>query len=234
MDFLFLNLLIYNCMIKNVNWVHQGSILTIIVLLALVANTFANDHYKGKVQQIPGKVQCELYDQGGEGIAYHDMDAINNGSGKLNPANGTFLNEFRIKEGVDISYTKSTDIDNNPYNVVEPVMGELYVGWTEPGEWINYTVNVNKTGTYQVGLMYTASGNGGIALDLDGKELTKELLVPSTRNDKEPIEWRQWHHWNRVDSLARVKLVKGIHVLTLKTVSHGNMNYDYLEFKSIK
>ena len=218
---------------RNVNWLYTFP-LVILLLLLLGFNTFAKDPYKGKLQQIPGRVQCELYDFGGEGVAYHDSDAVNNGSGKLNPANGTFLNEFRMKEGVDISYTKTGDIDNNPYNVVEPVMGELYIGWTEPGEWINYSVKVNKTANYQVGLMYTASGDGGIALTMDGKELTRELVVPSTRNDKEPLAWRQWHHWNRIDSLTTMKLHKGVHVLTLKTVSHGNMNYDYLEFKIIK
>lgn len=198
------------------------------------SNSYAQNKYKHKIQQIPGKVQCEFYDLGGEGVAYHDMDAVNNGSGKLNPANGTFLNEFRMDEGVDISYTKPDDIDVHPYNVVEPLMGELYVGWTEPGEWINYTVRIQKTGNYQVGLMYTASGDGGISLAMDGEDLTDELLVPSTRHESEPIEWRQWHHWNRIDSMATVKLKKGIHVLTLKTVTHGNMNYDYLEFKLIK
>ncbi|MCX6238121.1 MAG: carbohydrate-binding protein [Bacteroidia bacterium] len=201
-------------------------------------NTFATDKYKGKawknsIQQITGKIQCEFYDLGGEGVAYHDMDTINNGSGKLNPANGTFLNEFRMNEGVDISYTKFQDptIDNNPFNIVEPVKNQLYVGWTEPGEWINYTIKVNKSGTYSIGIMYTASGDGGISFELDGKQLTQELRIPTTRNDKEPIAWRQWHHWNRVDSLTTVKLIKGIHTLTLKTVSNGNMNYDYLEFK---
>ena len=217
-------------MMKNVNCPRGIALVTLLLVLS-GTDVFAKG--KTKAQQIPGKVQCELYDQGGEGVAYHDADAVNNGSGKLNPANGTFLNEFRMKEGVDISYTKSGDIDNNPYNVVEPLMGELYAGWTEPGEWINYTVKVNKTGTYQVGLMYTASGDGGISLAIDGKELTKELLVPSTRNEKEPVEWRQWHHWNRIDAMANVKLEKGVHVLTLKTVSHGNMNYDYLEFRLI-
>lgn len=192
--------------------------------------------YKGKPwnkqpQQIPGKIQCEWYDLGGEGIAYHDEDSINNGSGKLNPANGTFLNEFRMKEGVDISYTKERDIDNNPYNLVEPAIGELYTGWTKPGEWINYSIRVNKTGKYTIGLMYTASGDGGISLMLDGKELTNELLIPSTRNEKETIAWRQWHHWNRIDSLTTVQLKKGIHMLRLNTVSNGNMNYDYFEFK---
>ena len=75
--------------------------------------------WNSTVQKIPGKVQCEFYDLGGEGQAYHDSDSINNGSGKLNPANGSFLNEFRMNEGVDISYTKSNLIDNNPFNIVD-------------------------------------------------------------------------------------------------------------------
>lgn len=207
-------------------------------LLLSEPNTYATDIYKGKAwkdstQQIPGKIQCELYDQGGEGIAYHDTDSTNNGSGMLNPANGTFLNEFRMQEGVDISYTKSDSTDNNPYNLVEPEMGQLYVGWTHPDEWINYTINVSKTGTYTMGIMYTASGDGSISLDMDGKKLTAGLRIPSTRSDIEPLAWRQWHHWNRIDTLVAVKLEEGTHVLTLKTVTNGNMNYDYLDFKLI-
>jgi len=66
----------------------------------------AGKPWQNKIQQIPGRVECEYYNEGGEGVAYHDSDSINNGSGKLNPANGTYLNEFRMKEGVDISYTK--------------------------------------------------------------------------------------------------------------------------------
>lgn len=219
---------------------HSRQILAVLILLAISSfSTFAQVDYKGKawnntIQQIPGKIQCEFYDIGGEGITYHDTDSVNNGSGRLNPANGTFLNEFRMNEGVDISYTKSNDVDKNPYNLVEPLWEQFYVGWTEPGEWIKYTVKVNKTGTYEIGIMYTASGDGSIILDLDEKFLTPELLIPSTRNDKEPLAWRQWHHWNRIDSLAKVKLRKGFHTLTLRTVKHGNMNYDYLDFKLVK
>ena len=217
---------------------------TLLLIVLLVSNgifSFSQKNYKGKpwdgnIQQIPGKIQCEFYDIGGEGVAYHDTDSTNNGSGRLNPANGSFLNEFRMNEGVDISYTKFQEpaIDNSVFNLVEPEKDQLYTGWTEPGEWINYTINVNKTGNYSIGIMYTASGDGGIALDLDGKPMTSELKIPSTRNDKEPVDWRQWHHWNRIDSLTSVKLKKGVHVLTLKTVSHGNMNYDYLDFRLIQ
>jgi hypothetical protein len=208
------------------------------MVFIFVTQSWASEKYKGKawhdsVQTIPGKIQCEYYDQGGEGIAYHDVDSVNNGSGKLNPANGTYLNEFRMGEGVDISYTKSNGTDDNKFNRVERSMGALYVGWTEPGEWINYTVHVKRSGSYTVAIMYTASGDGGIALDLDGKTLTQELKIPSTRSEQETTAWRQWHHWNRIDTLTTVNLKKGIHVLTLKTVTHGNMNYDYLEFTRV-
>jgi hypothetical protein len=223
------------------NRLNQLTLICTAVLIAFAAQTNAQKNYKGKawngnIQQIPGKIQCEFYDTGGEGVAWHDTDSVNNGSGRLNPANGTFLNEFRMNEGVDISYTKFQDpaIDNSTFNLVEPEKDQHYAGWTEPGEWINYTIKVNKTGNYSIGIMYTASGDGGIALDLDGKPLTSELKISSTRNDKEPVDWRQWHHWNRIDSLTTVKLKKGVHVLTLKTVSHGNMNYDYLDFKLIQ
>ena len=198
--------------------------------------TFSQEKYKGRAwndhpQQIPGNIQCEFYDLGGEGIAYHDNDSVNNGSGKLNPANGTFLNEFRMKEGVDISYTKTGDIDDNNYNFTDPVMGQLYVGWTVPGEWINYTVQVNETGKYDVSLLYTANGNGTISLSIDGKDISGPLSVPSTHQNRDTIAWRQWHHWNLADRLAQVDMQKGMHILTLHTVAHGNMNYDWIEFK---
>lgn len=219
---------------KN-NIKHAVFVLIVFLLFALTVSSkvkYTGKAWNDSIQQIPGKVQCELFDLGGEGIAFHDSDTLNSGSGRFNPANGSFLNEFRMKESVDISYTKFRDnIDNNPFNLVEPVKDQLYVGWTKPGEWINYTINVNKSGVYTIGLMYTASGDGGISFDLDGKMLTETLKVTSTRSEKEPVKWRQWHHWNRIDELTTVKLKKGIHVLTLKTVSNGNMNYDYLDFK---
>ena len=183
-----------------------------------------------QTQTIPGKIECEWYDKGGEGIAYHDADSINNGSGKLNPINGNPLNEFRIHEGVDISYTKRSGIDDNPYGKVNPVMNQLYVGWTRPGEWINYTVQIKETGTYRVALMYTANGDGVIALDVDNKQLAAQLKIPSTHNDADTVAWRQWHHWNKLDLLTSIHLIKGVHLVTLHVVEHGNMNFDYLEF----
>jgi len=204
-------------------------------LLAGAFKTSAQKTYAGKawhdsIQVIPGKVECEKYDVGGEGIAYHDADSVNNGSGHLNPNDGTFYNTFRINEGVDISYTKVGGTDDNPYNKVEPKMKQLYVGWTSPGEWINYTVNVRETGFYAADIMYTSNADGKIAIDVDGKPWLEPMLITSTFNAAEPIAWRQWHHWNRQPIFTRLKLSKGKHVLTLKTVEKGGMNYDFIEF----
>jgi len=215
----------------------------LIVLLLGIAGmqSFSKDKYKGKawknsIQIIPGKLQCEFYDQGGEGIAFHDSDSINSGSGTLNPADGTFLNEFRMNDAVDISYTKFRDpgIDNNPFNVVEPEKDQLYVGWTKPGEWIKYTVKVEKAGTYQIGIMFTSNKDGKISISVNDKDVTGPVIIPSTAAAAETVPWRQWHHWNSLDQIAEIKLKKGFQTITLHTVELGDMNYDYLNFKLIK
>jgi hypothetical protein len=197
--------------------------------------SFHDSVYAGGPQVIPGKVFCAYYDIGGEGIAYHDTDAKNNGSGGLNPADGTYLNQFRMNEGVDISYTKFHDqIDNNPYNLVQPSEGQLYVGWTEPGEWFNLTIKVERAGVYVVDLLYTSNRGGEISFDLNGQELTGPVKIISTNNPADPIAWRQWHHWNVMKNLVEVKLPEGVSVLTVHVVSGGNMNFAYLDFEPKK
>ena len=177
---------------------------------------------------------CAYYDLGGEGVAYHDADAKNNGSGALNPANGSYLNEFRMNEGVDTSYTKfglDPKIDDNPYDKVTPPAGLLYVGWTEPGEWFNITVEVAETGEYTGDLLYTSNRGGKISLDVNGVAATGPLTITSTFDAADKVGWRQWHHWNVAKGLVRIHLKKGRNVLTVHTVAQGQMNYATLEFK---
>jgi hypothetical protein len=193
---------------------------------------YADAHHKGGAQRIPGRVECAYYDLGGEGVAYHDSDSLNNGSGKLNPADGTYLNEFRKNEAVDISYTKfHDDIDNSPYNVVKPPENQLYVGWTEPGEWFNITVQVAHSGVYQADLLYTSNRGGTISLDVNGKDATGPITIASTFNAADPIAWRQWHHWNLQPGVLRLKLSAGKSVLTVHILTGGNMNLAYFDFK---
>jgi len=187
--------------------------------------------YNQVIQAIPGRIQCEFFDLGGEGIAYHESDTVNRGSGGLNKG-ADYLSTFRMMEAVDISYTKFyNNADNSAYNLVQPEENQLYVGWTEPGEWIKYTVNVITAGTYEVGIMYTANMPGQISLSSNDQDVSNTLNIPSTYHEEDTIKWRQWHHWNYIENLGEVRLDSGIQVLTLHTVAKGQMNYDYLDFK---
>jgi len=198
---------------------------------------YHDSHYQGGAQAIPGKVICAYYDLGGEGVAYHDSDAKNNGSGALNPANGTYLNEFRMSEGVDTSYTKfglDPKIDDNPHDKVTPPPNLLYVGWTVPGEWFNMTVQVAKAGEYTADLLYTSNRGGTISIDVNGKPATGPLAIASTFDAADPIAWRQWHHWNLAPAIARLKLPKGKALLTVHILTEGQMNLATLDFRKVR
>lgn len=194
---------------------------------------YSDVRYAKGAQNIPGKIQCEYYDLGGEGIAYHDTDTINSGSGRLNPLDGSYLHAFRSNEAVDISFTKSRQIDDTDYNRVKPAMDHLYLGWTSPGEWIKYTIDVKKTGRYHLGIQYTAHEDGQISISINDKDVTGPLHIVSTYDQRDTVAWRQWHHWNYLDHIAEIGLQKGRQVLTLHTVANGQMNYDYLNFTAI-
>ena len=221
------------------------SLLAVFALLAATAlsKTGFAKHYRGKpyhdsryqggAQKIPGRVECAYYDLGGEGIAYHDADARNNGSGALNPADGTYLNHFRMNEGVDTSYTKFHDqIDNSPYDLVQPPENQFYVGWTDPGEWFNITVQVAHPGVYAADLLYTSNRGGTISIDVNGKDANGPLAIASTFDASDPVAWRQWHHWNIAPGLVRVRLPAGKSVLTVHILTGGNMNLAYFDFKA--
>jgi hypothetical protein len=196
---------------------------------------YQDSRYHAGAQKIPGRVLCAYYDLGGEGVAYHDSDAKNNGSGALNPADGSYLNEFRMGEGVDTSYTKFHDaIDNNPYDVVQPPENLMYVGWTEPGEWFKITVDVAEAGVYSADLLYTSNRGGTISVDAGGSAVAKPLTIKTTFDASEPIAWRQWHHWNLAKDFVRLKLPAGKSVLTVRILSGGNMNLAYFDFKKTR
>ncbi len=206
---------------------------------------FIDSHYKVGAQIIPGKVDCAAYDLGGEGVAYHDTDPQNQGSGMLNPADGSYLNEFRIHEGVDTSYTKfnvpKVQIDDNPYDRVQPPANQLYVGWTMPGEWFNVTVDVKQAGRYTADLLYTSNRGGSISIDVNGKdaagegtEMTGPLTIPSTFDKADPVAWRQWHHWNMLHNFVNLNLPAGKSVLTVHILTEGQMNLAYFDFKPAK
>ena len=140
-----------------------------------------------------------------------------------------------MNKAADFSYTKFADppIDNTGYNFVQPEKNQLYVGWTKPGEWTKYTVNVLETGKYKLGLMYTSNKNGKISIALNDKNVTGTILIPSTFVDADTVAWRQWHHWNYIDNIATNELKKGLQTISLQTVDIRDMNYNFINFECV-
>ena len=186
---------------------------------------FEDQVYKAGAQIIPGKIQCALFDLGGEGVAYHDSDSINNGSGPYNHQPGhcepgaEYVAYFRINEGVDLSYTKQK-LDFSHPNPFTPDKWQQFIGWTKDNESCNYTVNVNKAGKYQVGVLYS------------NEPCHFKLLI----NNQEagsyvgPSKTASYHTWNKSENVGTITFSKaGLNLLTM--VYMGGSNYAYLEFK---
>ena len=175
--------------------------------------------WKGERQTIPGKITAAFYDEGGEGVAFHDTDAKNNGSGSLNRGPEEKDN-FRKDEAVDISYTKPAFDKFTDGTALEA--DKYYVGWIAPEEWVNYSVDVKTAGTYQINLLSTAAKEAAeISLSVDGVDSTGAIVLKTTGHV---------HTWRMNTNLAEIKLAKGPHVLTLKFAKEGLMNVQYLEF----
>ena len=103
----------------------------------------------------PVTIQSEDFDNGGENVAYHDLDAVNTG--------GAYRST-----GVDIQATVDAG-------------GGFNVGWAKAGEWLEYTVTVQATGKYDLAFRVASNGAGGrFHLEVDGQDLTGPLTVPNT------------------------------------------------------
>jgi hypothetical protein len=184
-------------------------------------------------QPIPGRLQAALFDIGGEGVAYHDVDPINHGSGELNYKPGhceedvpVAICRFRENEGVDISYVKKMADLNHP-NLAAPEWQQLYIGWTEDGEWTNYTVNVQKAGAYRIVAMYSHTAQTiNFSLNNQPAAECKLPVDPATQFAMKGYpDWEVWHFWNRADCGEISFPEAGRQLLTLHYKRGNNLAY---------
>ncbi|MBR7838143.1 carbohydrate-binding protein [Actinospica durhamensis] len=113
--------------------------------------------YGGTAAAVPGTVQAENYDTGGQGTAYN-----------VTSTNGS-ANTYR-SDGVDLEATTDSG-------------GGYDVGWTAAGQWFKYTVNVATAGTYTVGLRLAAPSAVGDALHIansSGANISGAVQAPAT------------------------------------------------------
>jgi hypothetical protein len=111
--------------------------------------------YRMTPAAVPGTVEAEDYDLGGQDVAYNDADANNNGGA------------YRPADGVDLE--GSTDVGTG-----------FNVGWIVPGEWLEYAVDVTA-GTYDFEVRVASALDGGtLHVEFDGADRTGPITFAGT------------------------------------------------------
>ena len=145
--------------------------------------------YGGSPAPVPGIIPAANFDNGGEGVAYHDTSAGNSGG------------QYR-----------STDVD-----IESSSEGGYDVGWIAAGEFLNYTVNVASSGSYNVALHVASPGGASLHVGFNGPSAGtwKTVTVPATGG---------WQNWTTVN--VPVNLGAGVQQMTLM-FDTGGMNVAY-------
>jgi len=114
-----------------------------------------NTPFGGTATAVPGTIQFENFDEGGQSVAYFDVTA------------GNSFGQYRATD-VDIEAT--TDAG-----------GGFSLGKTRAGEWLKYTVNAATTATYRLDLRVANMGTGArIHVEVDGVDRTGPISIPDT------------------------------------------------------
>lgn len=102
---------------------------------------------------LPGSLRAVDFDQGGEGVAYHDSSPGNSG-GAL----------------------RASDVD-----IEVSAEGGHNVGWVADGEWLRYTVLVDASGTYLLSFRVASPlSNGRLHVEAGDVDVTGPVAVPNT------------------------------------------------------
>jgi|GEM_PF-549811 len=140
---------------------------------------------------IPGLIQMENFDSGGKGMAYWNGNSQNNGGANYRPG-----------ETVYIENCSDTG-------------GGYDVGSTNPGDWLNYTVNIQGPSIYTLNVRVATDVAGGVFhLAVDGRDVSGPISVPQTNG---------WQTWQTL-SVPGIRLPGGTHTLQMVMDTGGYYN----------
>jgi hypothetical protein len=161
----------------------------------------ANTPYGGTAVSLPGIVQAENFDNGGQGIAYNDTTTTNSGGA------------YRTSEGVDIGTTTDSG-------------GGYFVGWARVGEWLKYTVNATQTRNYTLNIRIANQGTGAtFRVEVDGVDRTGAITVPDTGG------WDTWQTIPVTIPLTQGQRVLRVVMLTSNAQNSSVGNFGFFSFQ---
>ena len=151
----------------------------------------ARQPYKGVLQKVPGTIEMENFDDGANGETYYDT------------TEGNAWNQYR------------TDVDVDINRLAE---GEYNIGNIAAGEWLEYLVEVEQTGAYDLSCRVCSYGNTRFSLTIDGEDVTGNISIAGSG------DWSTW----QIVRKGNVQLTQGVHIL--RFVPASSMNIDKIAF----
>jgi len=174
--------------------------ISVLVLSVFIFASADTTPFSGKPSPIPGRIEAEDWDKGEAGVAYADDDEQNRGE------------DYREPTQVDIE--KRSDASNGHG-----------IGWTRPGEWLIYTVEVAEDGEYRIEMPVASKGQGGtFRILMNGEDVSGPIRIPDTGS------------WQKLELIVKegVKLEKGVHKMKVDMTEGGPGggigDIDYFEF----
>lgn len=157
---------------------------------------------------IPGRIFASDYDLGRMGAAYLDKDFIN--LWVSDPAKRSEWNSGQQMRNDGVDLYKCTDAITNQY----------YVGKTESGEWLQYTVASKADKNYTFSIRYAVESNSNIKIETASGKLLASVPLDSSGGKE---------NWKTV-SVKNIPLLKGENKIRI-FFENGGANLNYFEIK---
>ena len=148
--------------------------------------------FLGEPLKIPGTIESEDFDIGGEGLTYHEIDLISSTA------------DYRPSEAVDID-----DRNGDGY----------HIGNALPGEWYEYTVDVESRDEYKIEIFLASFEGGGTFKLKIGEAESDTLIAPGSVS------------WLLTESVSTtMNLAAGEQIMRFTVLSKPLFNIDKLVF----
>jgi hypothetical protein len=171
----------------------------------------------GSPQMIPGKIKAVDYDtapNAAPDITYHY---------------GGKATQSKIRKEPDSLGLATFDKSHLTTKGDPEDVSQVYVGWTQPHEWLKYTVTVAETGTYVIGAHVAAGAKGATLTFSFGDNLTTgEIEIPTTAGFIPNHE--VYHVWETLDNLKEITLPAGTYVMKVEIGKTAGMNLESFTF----
>lgn len=172
------------------------------VIDAMFRQVYSNQTLAFKPHQVPGLIYASDFDLGVCKQAYFDIDTA----------------DFHVNTNIYTSWNSGDNYRNDAVDI-EPCQDNLNsngynVGWTQDGEWIQYTVDIESTAVYDVQARVASLNSGyGFHFKLDEVDVSPALTFSSTGG---------YQSWQTL-TITNLILQEGTHRLRL-FVDKGGFN----------